>query len=350
MLGSFFKKSKPEQHFELDLPHADKSEHSEIANLHPDPASKIVIPPRKRYLFTSENIAQIALIFMLLAGIWAFWSWIKLDNLQKIRQVESRQHETVLDSLSVVKTNLETSLNELETSFASLSAENDTLATRLAKSTNIIRQKETAIREIKAQNVREETALRAQIQRLQSIKDRYETIIAVLDQKNAALTAENAQLRGTADGLFMQVSDLGRQLEAQIRRTLSAEYKATSFRVEMERRNDKLTLKARRTRELNISFELNNVSPLFQGNQQLYLVITDDQGVPIPSDNPVRMTINTDKGAVAIVAQATQQKNVIENQRIVMSYKLEDRLKKGTYIVSVYSEKGLLGVASFRLT
>ena len=84
-------------------------------------------------------------------------------------------------------------------------------------------------------------------------------------------------------------------------------------------------------------------------HQQLYLVITDDKGLPIPSKNPVQASIKTEKGTVAIIAQATQLQNVIENQRIALKYHLEDRLKKGTYIVSVYSEKGLLGVASFRL-
>jgi hypothetical protein len=79
------------------------------------------------------------------------------------------------------------------------------------------------------------------------------------------------------------------------------------------------------------------------------LAITDDKGIPIPIKNPIQATIKTEKGSVAIIAQATQLQNVIENQRISLSYKLDDRLKKGTYIVSVYSEKGLLGVASFRL-
>lgn len=88
----------------------------------------------------------------------------------------------------------------------------------------------------------------------------------------------------------------------------------------------------------------------YQGNQKLYLVITDDKGRPIATENPIQASIKTDKGSVAIIAQATQLQNVIDNQRIELSYKLEDRLKRGTYIVSVYSDNGLLGVASFRLT
>jgi hypothetical protein len=256
----------------------------------------------------------------------------------------------MLDSLLTVKMGLETNLDQLQTDFTELSSENDTLAKRLARTTNIVAEKEAAIIEIKRLNSREEKALREQIQRLQTLKDRYETIIAVLDQKNARLMEENARLRGTNDSLFMEISDLGRQLEAQIRQTLSAKYKATGFRLEMERRNDKPTIRAKRTRELKVFFELNNVPVSYQGNQALYMVITNDRGVSIPSNNPIDATVKTEKGIIEITAQMTQLQNVIDNQHVELSYKLEDRLKKGTYLVSVYSEKGLLGVASFRLT
>jgi len=351
MLGKFFRKPKPDQHFELDLPNVDKDKKSEVA--HPRPPTEgdpeIVIPPRKEPLLTPENVSLMAVILLLLLGGLGIWSWLRYDNLSTIRQAENQHHEVVLDSLAQVKLDLEKNLEQLESDFSILRTENDTLANRLESSTNIIAEKELAIQEIKTQSIREESALRAQVQRLQTLKDRYETIIDVLAQKNTALSAENARLRGEADSLNTQISELGRQLEAQIRQTLSAKYKATAFRVEMERRNDKLTLRAKRTRELKVSFDLNNVPAMFQGNQQLYMAITDDKGIPIPIDNPIQATIKTEKGNVAIIAQATRLQNVIENQHILLSYKLDDRLKKGTYIVSVYSEKGLLGVASFRL-
>ncbi len=351
MLGKFFNKPKRSEHFELDIPNVDKDKRTEVAHPHPpmEDDAEIVVAPRKEPLLTPENISLIAIILLLLLGGLGIWSWMRYDNLSSIRQVETEQHEVVLDSLAQVKLALESQLDQLESDFSILRSENDTLANRLELSTNIIAAKEVAIQEIKGQNIREEGALRAQVQRLQTLKDRYETIIDVLSQKNTALTAENARLRGEADSLTTQISELGRQLEAQIRQTLSAKYKATSFRVEMERRNDKLTLRAKRTRELKVSFELNNVPASFQGSQQIYMAITDDKGIPIPIDNPIQATIKTEKGNVAIIAQATRLQNVIENQRILLSYKLDDRLKKGTYIVSVYSEKGLLGVASFRL-
>lgn len=347
MTDPFSSKSNPDH--SIHLPNVEKGVHSEIAHLHTPTTQEepIVIPPRKKSLLTAENIAQISVILMILAIMSGVWAW---SQLEARRSSEARRQGMVVDSLMQVKGNLETNLDQLETTFAGLTLERDTLAQQLASATNIIAEKETVIKEVKNQQVREETALRAQVQRLQTVKDRYEAIIAVLNQKNAALLAENARLHGTADSLSSQISDLGRQLESQVRRTMSAQYKATSFRVELARRNDKLTVRARRTRDLHISFELNDVPAMYQGNQQLYLVITDDKGLPIASKNPVQTMIRTEKGQVAIIAQATQAQNIIENQRIILDYSLEDRLKKGTYVVSVYSDHGLLGVAGFRLT
>jgi hypothetical protein len=349
MPSLFSKKPVTEEH--LNLPDVEKGQHSEIAHLNPsgDLGFEIVVPPAKRPLLSAENTALIAIILLILTAGFGMWSYARLGSLETLRRSDAQRHQVLLDSLQQVRAGLESNLGQLETAFADLSAGRDTLAMQLAAATNIITEKETVIREIQSQNRREENALRAQIQRLQTVKGRYETIIAVLERKNAALTAENARVRGTGDSLSLQVSELGRQVADQIRQVQTARFKATGFRVELTRRNDKLTLRARRTREVNFSFQLNDVPEFHQGSQQLYLVITDDQGVPIASDNPAYATIHTDKGEVAVVAQATQIQNIIDNQRIALSYKLEDRLKSGTYVVSVYSEKALLGVASFRL-
>lgn len=352
MSGTISRISNPNLHSGLNLPNIEEGKHSEVK--HPQPHAEkepeLPVGPVEEAVLSAKNVALLSIFLLLLAVGLGIWSWTKWSGLEKTMQTETVQHEAVLDSLIRLKGDMESQLNQLESEFAGLSGENELLANRLASATNIVAEKENAIREIRGQSAREERVLRGQVQRLQTLTDRYETIIAVLNQKNAALAAENARLRGTTDSLSLEISDLGRKLEAQIRQTLSAQFRASAFRVEMERRNDKLTVRARRTRELGIRFELNNVPAMFQGNQQFYLVITDDKGLPIESKNPVQATIRAEKGSVSIIAQATRFEVVAENQGMTWNYKLEDRLKKGTYVVSVYSEKGLLGVASFRLT
>lgn len=143
MLGKFYRKAKPDQHFELDLPEVDKAKQSAIARLqsNPDEAAEIVIPPSRPPLISSKNIALIAVILMLLAAGLGIWSWTRFNTLNDLRQSEVIQHETEIDSLLQIKAGLENHLDQLQASFTDLSADNDTLAQRLAISTNIVAEK-----------------------------------------------------------------------------------------------------------------------------------------------------------------------------------------------------------------
>ena len=352
MFGKIFRprsgRSDSSQLPKIELPHVTTEKASELAP-HEPPLETPPPPPTSRYALSSKNYALLTTVLLLLVGVLAFWNWTRVHSLERLRGAELQLHETTVDSLVDVKSDLERNIDSLQTSFFDLSLNNDQLAEKLALSTNIIAQKESTLTVVKNRSSRVEKDLRAQIQRLQTLKDRYETIISVLTQKNEALATENARLRGTADTLYAQTSFLTQRLEAQIRRTQTAEFKGTAFRVEQARRNDKMTIKARKTRDIKVSFDLNNVPPAYQGNQQLYLVISDERGLPVACKNPTRVTIRTEKGLVEIIAQGTQTQNIIDNQHIDMNYKLEDRLKKGNYVVAVYAEKGLIGAAGFRL-
>ena len=140
-----------------------------------------------------------------------------------------------------------------------------------------------------------------------------------------------------------------KQLEEQIRRTQSAKFRASSFKVELVKRNDKLTSKARRARDISVSFDLAEVAESFHGPNKLYLVITDENGKAIESDTPTKVTIAAPSQNVDIIAQQTKSVVLQETQRFSFNYKLEERLKSGNYVAAIYCDKGLLGAASFRL-
>lgn len=294
-------------------------------------------------------VVTIILLFAAIAG-WFFW--------QKSRSLvdENKQQQLELDSLNTLKARLSTSLDSLTGAYADLRLENENLQGKVTSTAALIAEKDRSIQQIKAQGGRDLKALRAQVADLTRIKTEYETVINVLKQENETLknenqrlTGENEQLKGEKDQLSGQVTDLAKKLEDQIRKTQSATFKATSFRVELERRNDKLTTKARRVREIGVSFDLADVPQPYQGSQKLYLVITDDQGNPVPSANPIKATIQAPAGAVEIIAQQVRAVVLETTQRMSFNYKLDDRLKAGNYVVAIYCDKGLLGASSFRL-
>ncbi|TNE58253.1 MAG: hypothetical protein EP344_10220 [Bacteroidetes bacterium] len=293
----------------------------------------------------------VTILLLLSAGLgWFFW--------QKSRTMQSQSEERkeLLDSLTQVKQNIERELDSLSMAYSDLRTENENLQGKVTNTAALVEQKEITIKQLRATTSKNLKELQDQIADLQKVKTEYETIITVLRQENQQLrqenerlTGENEQLKGEKEQLTGQVTDLAKQLEEQIRKTQSATFKATSFRVEVERRNDKVTAKARRARELLVSFDLADVPQPFQGPQKLYLSITDDKGNPVTAANPVKATIYAPTGPVEIMAQQVKAVVLEPTQRLSFVHKLEDKLKSGNYVAAIYCDKGLLGASSFRL-
>lgn len=261
-----------------------------------------------------------------------------------------------VQSLELEKTMVERSLDSLTISYANLRTENEDLRGKEASTTSLIAEKDAAIKKIKSQNRRDLASLRKQVEDLKKIKIEYETIISALRSENEQLrmenerlAGENSQLRDENADLTGKMGSLTKELEEQIRKTQSAKFKATSFRVEVDRRKDKLTTSARKAKEVRVSFDLADVPREYQVIQKLYMSITDEKGRPIASVNPTKTSIEAPTGPVAVVAQQTKAVALTDTQRLTFTYKLDDKLKSGKYVVAIYCDSGLLGGASFRL-
>ncbi len=300
----------------------------------------------------SRAYGIIIALLLLLAGAIGWFFWQKSQTyLAEKQRIEQEQKDLLKQKEAITQ-----SLDSLSLAYSDLRTENETLKGTVFSSNELIQKKEIVIRQIKAETAKDINQLRQQVEDLQKTKIEYETIITALRAENAQLKAEierlageNTQLKGEKADLSGQVQDLAKQLEEQIRKTQSATFKASSFKIELERRNDKVTSKARRVREILVSFDLADVPAPYQGNQKLYLVITDDKGKPVISKNPTKATIQAPAGTVEIMAQEVKTVNVEATQRLTFNHKFDDRLKAGNYVVAVYCDRGLLGASSFRL-
>lgn len=261
-----------------------------------------------------------------------------------------------VQSLEAEKATIEQQLDSLSIAYGDLRTENEDLRGKEASSAEIIAKKDAAIRTIRTQNKRELEDLRVQVEELKKLKIEYETLITAIQVENEQLKREiemlkeeNQQLQTENTGLSGQVSDLAQKLEDQIRKTQSAKFKASAFRVELGRRNDKQTVRAKKAREITVSFDLADVPAKYQGDQHLYLAITDDQGKPIASAKPIKTTVEAPSGNIQIEAQQVKAVSLGETQRLSFTYKLDERLKRGNYVAAIYCNVGLLGVSSFKL-
>jgi hypothetical protein len=291
-------------------------------------------------------------VLLILAAGLGFFFWQKSKNFI----AENQKLEAERVSLEKEKVVISKSLDSLSAAYADVRTENENLQGKVNGTASLVQQKEVAIKQIKDASAKDLATLRAQIEELRRVKLEYETIITTLKseneqlkKENATLVEQNTQLKGNNTELNGKVKDLAQQLEEQIRKTQSATFKATSFKVEVDRRGDKMTIKARRARSILVSFDLVDVPQTFQGPQKLYLVITDDKGNPITAVNATKATVTAPSGPIEILAQMTKAVALGVTQRESFTFKLDDKLKAGNYVVAIYCDKGLLGASSFRL-
>ncbi len=265
------------------------------------------------------------------------------------------------DELLVERTNLERDLDSLQNVLQVASAENDSLQGSLSDLQKMMEEKAAEVRKIRAQSANTVEGLRKEINQLRQIRGELEGAIGQLQaeneqlrSENKRLTTENEQLTTERGQLTSQVEDLNKfnqTLQDQVAKLTRAGIKAQAFRVDVETRSDKLTAKARRTREIVITFDLVDLPEEFQGEHTLYLVLTDVNGAMLPTSGTlVNANIPTPSGsALQIQAQQTKQVNLARSQRLSFNYPVAEKLKSGTYVATVYADFGILGSSSFRL-
>lgn len=265
------------------------------------------------------------------------------------------------DELLIERTNLERDLDSLQNVLQLASAENDSLEGSLSELQSLIEEKNALVTRLRAQSANTAKGLQNEINQLRQLRGELEGAIGQLQEENATLrtenqrlTAENEQLTTERGQLTSQVEDLNKfnqTLQDQVAKLTRAGIKASAFRVDVETRSDKLTAKARRTREIAITFDLVDLPEEYQGEHTLYLVLTDVNGALLPIEGTMTSAnIPTPSGnALQIQAQQTKDVNLSRVQRLSFNYPVEDRLKAGTYVATVYADFGILGSSSFRL-
>jgi DNA repair exonuclease SbcCD ATPase subunit len=293
-------------------------------------------------------VAVILLLLLLGVGYWGF----RANSQKNALTEQNAELNTKLGDLTSLRDNLEREVDSLQQAYASLATENESLQGSIADAQEKIAQKEAAIRKISKQSTSESKNLKAQIEELLAVKNQLEASIQSLQSENDSLRTLTGQLTtdlASAKSENEALAALNSTIQEEVKRLTLANFKASAFRVEVEKKRPKATAKAGRARKIMVSFDLTDVKKEFRGLRPLYLVITDDKGTPISVSNPVKATVKVNNQAAEIIAVKQQDIDIVENQRLSFTHDLEEKLKSGYYRVAVYTDIGLLGASSFRL-
>lgn len=296
-------------------------------------------------------IVAIAVLAVALIGslIWGAQTSGKVDKLHSDKMAV----EASLDDMTVLRDELATEVETMMTQYDELASENTRLNGELSESKDALGKAQSAVSRAKRNAANELSSLREQIEELQQAKLALQSNMDMMIAQNDSLRMQIGVLEGDLAMATESNNTLMLENEAkgtQINNLTYQSFKATSFQVSPEVKRGNASSKAGRVRRISASFDLANVPPIFQGERPVYLVITDQDGVPIPRTDYVQATIRPlDAEPHDIMAVEGRTEDLSETQRIDFVHELENKLDAGSYTISAYTDIGFLGSSTFRL-
>jgi regulator of replication initiation timing len=307
----------------------------------------------------SRNVLAIVVAILALLLCWTGYKTYSLGNQVTTLEAKNKSLNEKVGNLETLKVDLQAQVDSLEFQYNTLNEENAALATTVEEEQVRVRRRNATIKKLRAAAATQESTtkdnfnLQSQIAALLAAKSQLEANINNLTMENTALKEK----LGIAEASLTQAKDnnaaldaLNKTMQSEIANLTLANFKATAFQVEVEkRRGEKVTSKSRKARAFKASFDLINVPAKYQGVRPIYMVISDENSNPIYLEAPIKATVRVNNSDSQIIAAEKKEIKIKENQRLEFNHKLDKRLNKGYYRVIFYTDIGVLGASTVRL-
>lgn len=264
---------------------------------------------------------------------------------------------TQLDS---TRTELQGQLAELNVNYSSQIALNDTLSVdlqeKIAEVNDLqvrIDKARKALKTSEANNAQ----IKARLAQMEELKVALERDILGLKEENASLAASNQELNtelsstkdevNTLNSKVMALTQANEKLTGRLKTVAPAGFRADNFTVTSATKKDKLTTKGKKIDEITVTFDLNNIPEEYQGNRELYLVLTEFNGNPVASVPGKEVNLKFGNEPIHLRAADIESTSLKARQSMSMSFEPTDNLNPGTYNVMVYADSGYLGSTGF---
>jgi len=265
--------------------------------------------------------------------------------------------------LDNTQTQLEGELATLNTAYGDEIATNDTLSGELQKKVAEVEDLQSRIakarQDLKSSQVNNKQ-IKARLDQMEELKVALEKDIATLRDENVSLAASNhelnTELTATKDEVInlntkvMSLTAANTKLTSRLKILAPAGFRADNFTVTSADRNDKQTTKGRRIDEITVRFDLNNIPEEFQGNREIYLVLTEFNGNPVAVVPGKEVNLTFGDQPVNVRVADLEKVNLKDRQSMTMSFEPTDNLIPGTYNVMVYADNGYLGSTGFMVS
>ena len=264
---------------------------------------------------------------------------------------------TQLDS---TRTALQGELAALNTSYGEQISINDTLSAdlqeKIVEVEDLKVRIEKARKDLKVSKANTEE-IRARLAQMEELKNALERDILGLKEENASLATSNQELNTELSATKEEVTNLNskvmsltaanEKLTGRLRTVAPAGFRADNFTVTSATKKDKVTTKGKKIDEITVTFDLNNIPEEYQGNRELYLVLTEFNGNPVAAVPGKEVSLKFGNEPVHLRAADIEKASLKARQSMSMSFEPTDDLNPGTYNLMVYSDNGYLGSTGF---
>lgn len=293
----------------------------------------------------SQRFALIALLLLLLSLGWGAYQWNRSKTLTSENALLSDQ----ADSLMITKSNLEKEVQTISGQLETVRKENSTLSGNLTGLNNSLAEKDRVLERIRKENS-SIGSLKKQVSELQKLRASLTDQLNKLSNNYERLNTENQQLRRQNDALLAE-NDKLREAPKKAEDPNQPILQANALRVEVQRRRDNLTIKARRARKIAIIVDLPaEIGEATPGKQTLYVSLKNMSQQPLSAENSRSVTVNAPGIMNPVTVHMSQVIDFSKSpQRLTFPYEIQEKLKAGIYSAELFTDKSFLGRVEFRL-
>lgn len=300
-----------------------------------------------------KNIAAVLGVLLLGAVIFGGMFYSKY----KSTETKATDLGVQLDS---TRTKLQGELASLNINYTDQIALNDTLSVELQTKINEVNDLQVRIdkaRKALKSSEANNKEIKARLAQMEELKVALERDILGLKEENQSLAVSNQELNtelsstkdevNTLNSKVMSLTQANEKLTGRLRAVAPAGFRADNFTVTSATKKDKLTTKGKKIDAITVTFDLNNIPEEFQGNREIYLVLTEFNGNPVASVPGQEVNLKFGNEPVHVRAADIEKANLKARQSMSMSFEPTDNLNPGTYNVMVYADNGYLGSTGF---
>lgn len=242
------------------------------------------------------------------------------------------------------KLKLDKEIFELTNRLREMGGKNSELLSQLDMASNKVAQQDKTINKLQKEN-NNLKGIKKEVDAMKKLRDQLQAEVDALKSSNQTLADANSEMKKSLKELEAENDALKEKLKN------AAVLKAGNFRVDVLRKNQsKLTVKARKTHEVSVSFDLPKSAMATLGKNNLYMVITSPSGKPVADEGAAKKVVLPEGVKTEITPTVTKEIDLGKGpQRLTIAYSPDGDMEQGIYKVELYTEDLYLGSSQFRL-